>query len=142
MLEGLHRLLTHEADALVAAGNFTIVILLVTLGITLVQQLATKTYTTDLRMIMTGLLLECAGWTMHRAWYGTLRQLRENDVDISLWTSHTYVPFFFTCVIIMGLVLMLSPVVKSLTGWRCHPCWMIMGSWILYWIMYAIVKVI
>ena len=142
MIERLHRLLTSEADALVAAGNFTIVLLLIILGAALSHQLITRTYKSDLRVILMGLLMEVGGWTMHRLYYGTLRFWREQGLEIDHLRWDTYFPIFFTCIIIMGLVLMLSPVVKHMTGWKCHPCWMIMGSVALYWTVFVGVKLL
>lgn len=142
MTERLHRLLTSEADALVAAGNFTIVILLVVLGVALVHQLLTRKFQSDLRIIMIGLLMEAVGWTLHRSYYGVVRFLREQGVDMEglLWGA--YLPLLPTCIIIMGLVLMLTPIWKQVFKIECHPCWAIMASWLLYWMVYIGVKIL
>lgn len=142
MIERLHRLLTTEADALVAAGNFTIVILLVVLGVALAHQLYTRNFQSDLRIIMIGLLMEAVGWTMHRSYYGIVRFMREQGVDMQglLWGA--YLPLLPTCIIIMGLVLMLTPIWKQVFKIECHPCWAIMGSWLLYWTVFIGVKIL
>ena len=142
MMERLHRLLTNEADALVAAGNFTIVILLVVLGVALVHQLFTRTFKSDLRIIIIGLMMEAVGWTMHRSYYGVTRFLREQGFEMEHYLFGAYLPLFPTCIIIMGLVLMLTPVWKQVFKIECHPCWAIMGSWALYWTVFIGVKIL
>lgn len=142
MLERLHRLLTSEADALVAAGNFTIVILLVVLGVALAHQLLTRTFQSDLRIIMIGLMMEAVGWAMHRSYYGVTRFLREQGFEMERYLFGAYVPMLPTCIVIMGLVLMLTPVWKQVFKVECHPCWAIIASWALYWTIYIGVKVL
>ena len=142
MIERLHRLLTTEADALVAAGNFTIVILLVVLGVALAHQLITRNFQSDLRIIMIGLLMEAIGWSLHRSYYGIIRFLREQGMDMENYLFGAYMPLLPTCIIIMGLVLMLTPIWKQVFKIECHPCWAIMGSWLLYWTVFIGVKIL
>lgn len=142
MIERLHRLLTSEADALVAAGNFTIVILLVILGVALAHQLLTRTFRSDLKIILVGLLMEAIGWSLHRLYYGTTRFLREQGYEMDQYLFGAYVPMVPVCIIIMGLVLMLTPIWKQVLKIECHPCWAIMGSWALYWLVFLGVKLV
>ena len=142
MIEAIVIQLLAKADSLVAAGNFTIVILALTVAAAAGYQLITRTYQSDLKFILVGIMFSSFGWTLHRAYYGVVRAFAAAGVDITDWLFGTAVPMIPVCFIVMGKAILLTPLWKQLTGIDLK-WWQVVGSsWLLYWLIYVILEII
>ena len=136
MIEAIVIQLLAKADSLVAAGNFTIVILALTVAAAAGYQLLTRSYQSDLKFILVGIMFSSFGWTLHRAYYGIVRAFAAAGVDIADWLFGAIIPMIPVCFIVMGKAILLTPLWKQLTGINLK-WWQIVGaSWGLYWSVY------
>lgn len=129
-----------NADALVAAANFTIVFLMGVLAcsVTYILYSHDKSSFPHLRLVLWGLLLEAIGWFGHRAYWGLWRYGREHHLDgwNEWFVYHGYLPLIATATILAGLTLILTPVYEKITGIssRAIPFMFVFSLyWFLFW---------
>jgi len=151
----LHNWLVTHIDLLIATSNFTTAIgMLLLMGAIIFTMIHMKlSKSTDLFWILIGVVVETFGWFLHRLFYGTRRilQLQEDYAFNSYVGEYTYITLIPIGIILLGLVLILSPLFsiftcpkqgcpKDNTGVSCRWCNIAITSimffaisWFIWW---------
>ena len=107
-----------NVDLLVASGNFTIASFMAFVFGLLVYTLNTRKFNegSDLKLILTGGATEAFGWFCHRTYWGIWRYFRDiGDLETAeLFIENGWVTLIFQAIIIVGIVMLLTPVWKAL----------------------------
>lgn len=114
------------ADQIVSAVNLTAAVWLFFLSIISFRYAwKNRDMDSDIRIMLAGVGVEAFGWSLHRAYWGLVRRLKDDLGDtIYLRLSEGWMPqaVLFTF-IIGGLIMVLTPLWKMVFGrwWRWMP---------------------
>lgn len=101
-------------DNIVAAANFTAVVLMVMLGGAASYMLVSRKFDhhTDIRSLLLGVAIEAYAWALHRLYWGTWRTLRAWGYDDwNIWfVNNSFLSLIPATLVLVGLTLILSPV--------------------------------
>lgn len=100
-------------DNVVAAANFTTVVMMLALGSVASYLLITRNYgnDSDIKTILIGVAIEAYGWAAHRLYWGTWRTMRAwGHDDWNQWfVSHSFLSLIPASMVLCGLALILAP---------------------------------
>lgn len=132
--------MTLTADQIVSAVNLTSAVWLFFLAMVSFtywwkQRKVTPT-DSDLRLMLLGVGVEALGWSMHRAFWGVVRRMKDDIGDkIYLTISSSWWPqaILFT-VIIGGIIMILTPLWKMLFGrhWSWAPATLVFATVVFF----------
>lgn len=136
-----------HVDDIVAASNFTIVVMMFILGTSVVHLLRTRTFgDSDIRIMLIGVAVEAYAWSIHRLYWGAWRTLRAmGRDDWNQWfVQHGYLALIPTYSVLFGLILILTPVWAifnrdgSVPTWRYYlvPTAFIASIW---WFLFIVI---
>lgn len=112
-----------NVDQLVAASNFTIAIMMVILGSTVVYYAHKLWHSiqTDLAWILIGVAAEAYGWAIHRFYWGSWRVARLlEDTGWDKWfIDNAYLSIIPSLMVVIGMVMILAPVVSIFLSSGC-----------------------
>lgn len=115
-MEFLINWLYGNVDQLVAASNFTIAIMMIVLGTTVVYYAHKLWHSiqTDLAWILIGVAAEAYGWAIHRLYWGLWRVARLlEDTGWDKWfVDNAYLSIVPSLMVVIGMVMILAPVVS------------------------------
>jgi hypothetical protein len=134
-------------DTVVAAANFTTVVMMVLVGAISTYLLVSKEFdhSSDIKTILLGVTIEAYAWGLHRLYWGTWRVLRSwGHDDWNQWfVNHSFLSLIPSTLVLVGLSFILAPVWGFLLGGHTPGRKYYVLPWVLmisiWWMFFGII---
>lgn len=130
-------MLNLNADQILTASNLTISVWLLVLAVVSFRYFTRhKELTSDIRLILFGVGVEALGWSLHRAYWGTVRHIKDRYGDSTyIVFADSWIPqAILLAMIIGGITLILTPLWKMMfkRHWKWLPTFLVTGTFAFF----------
>ena len=133
--------LRENVDHIVASSNYTVSMMMFALGSIVLYYLFKIKFSgkTDIKFMLSGIVLEAYGWCLHRFYWGQWREARLfKDEPLQQWfIDNAYLALVPSFMVIAGLILIVGPAlswaIRSSKRWTIYAATILLSFSIFWW---------